>query len=81
MVRDVSEASFTINLASLFAHCSTLEGAGCTSAFESEVPAGLRGSASGAVADKQVKSGHFGCGGGRRRIGAYFITAPATQAS
>lgn len=80
MVRDVSAASFTINLASLFAHCSTLEGAGCTSAFDSEVPVGLRGSASGAVTDKQVESGHFVSGGGGR-IGAYFITAPATQAS
>lgn len=80
-MRDVSAASFTVSLAPLFAHCSTLEGAGCTSAFDSEVPVGLRDSASGAVTDKQVESGHFVCGGGGRRIGAYFITAPATQAS
>lgn len=50
MVRDVSAASFIVNLASLFAQCSTLEGAECTSAFDSEVPAGARGSAPGAVA-------------------------------
>lgn len=50
MVRDVNAVSFIVNLASLFAQCSTLEGAECTSAFDSEVPAGARGSTSGAVA-------------------------------
>lgn len=49
MVRDVSTAFFISNLASLFAQCSTLEGAGCTSAFDSKVPAGARASTSGAV--------------------------------
>lgn len=43
MERDESSASFIINLASLFAQCNTLAGAGRASAFDSEAPAGARG--------------------------------------
>lgn len=56
MERDESTASSIINLASVFAQGSTLAGAACASAFDSEVPAGARGRTSGAVADEQVES-------------------------
>lgn len=82
MVRDVSAASFIVNLASLFVQWSTLEGAGCTSAFDSEVPAGARGQYLwGCGSDEQVESGHIGCGGGGRRKGASSVAAPTTHAS
>lgn len=70
MERDESTASSVINLASLFAQCSTLAGAACASAFDSEVPAGARDSTSGAVADEQASAEwrpHCIPGGGGRR--------------
>lgn len=56
MGRDESTASSIINLAaSVLAQGSTLAGAACASAFDSEVPAGARGRTSGAVADEQAE--------------------------
>lgn len=57
MERDESTVPSIPNLASVFAQGSTLAGAACAAAFNSEVPAGARGRTSGTVADEQVESG------------------------
>lgn len=57
MERDEITAPSILSLASVFAQGSTLAGAACAAAFDSEVPADARGRTSGAVADEQVESG------------------------